>query len=308
MDEARSERSIDAQITLAEALIRVTHRLATFGPSARDEALWLTANCLGISRTILLTDPQRRIDTDALARLDAWSVRRANGEPLAYLTGEREFWSLPLQVSPAVLVPRPETERLVELALEHGDALRCDGALRVLDLGTGSGAVAIAIAHERSQWRVTAVDRSPAALAVARANAALLALTQLEFLQGDWYSPFSADHPRRRFEIIVSNPPYVAADDPLMHGDSLRHEPYAALTPGTDALAALRAIIAAAPDHLVPNGWLLLEHGHAQGAAVREMLVSRGFAHVVSHPDLAGHERTTQGRLPAAHITSPEKS
>ena len=282
--------------TLSTALARATELLASLGADARDEASWLVMRCLAIGRAALASEPERPVDDADWQRLESWAVRRAAGEPLAYLTGEREFWSLPLQVTPAVLVPRPETELLVERALACGDALQSQRThpLRVLDLGTGSGAIALALAHERGTWEVTAIDRSSAALEIARANAARLDLGRVRFLQGDWFAPLVGE----RFDLIASNPPYVAADDPVLQGDSLRHEPHAALTPGADALAALRCIVEAAPVYLAPQGTLLLEHGHDQGPAVRALLVQRGFTHVVSHPDLAGHERVTRGSLP----------
>jgi release factor glutamine methyltransferase len=249
---------------------------------------------LGLGRSALFSMPERPLTPPETARVMDWATRRADGVPLAYLCGEREFWSLPLRVGPAVLVPRPETETLVARALITGDAW-CRStatAASTLDLGTGSGAIALAIAVERPDWPVTAIERSPAALAVARENARLLKVGRLEFLAGDWFAPLGT----RRFALVVSNPPYVAADDPVLHGDSLRHEPRAALTPGIDALADLHALIDAAPDHLLPGGGLLLEHGADQAAAVRERLAARGYADIVSHRDPAGHERVTEGR------------
>lgn len=258
------------------------------------EALVLCA--LELPRSTLYADPDRLLSPSEQQRIEAWVVRRARGEPLAYLSGEREFWSLTFEVSPAVLVPRPETELLVERALRAGDALETAGLAlpSVLDLGTGSGAIAIAIAHERPDWRVSAIERSVAALAIARRNAARHAVPQIEWLEGSWFTPV----PGRRFHVLVSNPPYVAGDDPLLGGDSLRHEPREALTPGDDALADLTHLIDNAPTHLEPGGTLLLEHGATQGAVLRQKLVARGFAHVVSHPDLSGHERVTEGRWP----------
>jgi len=281
----------------------VTHAARALEPllgvGSGREAATLTLACLGLPRSALVTDPERPLTGAETARLADWTARRAAGVPLAYLVGRRGFWSLDLSVSPAVLVPRPETELLVERALRTGDGL--GASVRALDLGTGSGAIALAIAHERPGWRLTAVERSPEALAVARGNALRLGLDRVEFLAGDWFAPVGA----RRFDLVVSNPPYVAADDPVLQGDSLRHEPRGALTPGPDALAALHAIIDAAPAHLPPGGALLLEHGATQGAAVRARLATRGYADIVSHRDPAGHERVTEARLPPD--PSPER-
>lgn len=288
-------------VTLAEAVAAAVTALASLlGQEARREAETLVLTCLGLPRSMLVTAPDRRLTDPETVRVREWTRRRADGEPLAYLAGEREFWSLPLAVSPAVLVPRPETELLVERALQAGDAWHAARSgvagdpVAVLDLGTGSGAIALAIAVERPAWQVTAVDRSAAALATARTNAARLGLTRVGFLEGDWFGPLAG----RRYAVIASNPPYVAADDPVLRGDSLRHEPREALTPGADALAALHAIIDAAAGHLLPQGALLLEHGATQGSAVRARLAARGFAGIVSHRDPAGHERVTEARLP----------
>jgi len=189
-------------------------------------------------------------------------------------------------VDPGVLVPRPETELLVERAL----ALLPQPHASVCDLGTGSGAIARARARERRQWRVLATDVSAAALAVARRNAAALGLTDVELREGDWYAPLGDE----RFDLLVSNPPYVAQDDPALA--QLAHEPRLALTPGADALASLETLARGAPAHLNAGGWLILEHGATQGAAVRAALVLAGLRHVRSHPDLAGHERATEGQ------------
>ena len=210
------------------------------------------------------------------------------GEPVAYIVGSKEFWSLRFGVNGSVLVPRPETELLVERAL----ALGTDAGLRVLDLGTGAGAIALALAHERPQWRIAATELSAEALTVATRNAAALKLPQVEFLRGAWFEPLAG----RRFDLIVSNPPYVAAADPALCSGDLRHEPRDALTPGADALAALRHIIRAAPAHLARGGWLLLEHGATQAADVARELVVRGFRHVRSQRDLAGHERMSEAQ------------
>ena len=267
------------------------------GSEARREAETVVLTALGLGRSALFSMPEQPLTPPETARVMDWATRRADGVPLAYLCGEREFWSLPLRVGPAVLVPRPETETLVARALITGDAWCRSTATSAstLDLGTGSGAIALAIAVERPDWPVTAIERSPAALAVARENARLLKVGRLEFLAGDWFAPLGT----RRFALVVSNPPYVAADDPVLHGDSLRHEPRAARI-GDGALggdlADLHALIDAAPDHLLPGGGLLLEHGADQAAAVRERLAARGYADIVSHRDPAGHERVTEGR------------
>lgn len=241
------------------------------------------------SRADLMACADEPVPQDVATRFVAACARRIAGEPVAYLLGRREFWSLDFEVTPAVLVPRPETELLVERAL----ALGPPGAARAADLGTGSGAIAVALARERRGWRIVATDVSAPALAVARANAAALGATGIEFLAGSWFGPLGAV----RFDLLVSNPPYVAADDPALADPALAFEPPIALTPaGGDALAALRILARGAAAHLLPGGWLLLEHGASQGREVRAELVAAGFGHVRSHRDLAGHERMTEGR------------
>jgi release factor glutamine methyltransferase len=274
---------------LSEGVQRLQQASAAAGGSATPDldAEVLLAHVLSVPRTRLRSHPAEPA-AEGAASYRRLIERRALGEPLAYLTGTREFWSLPLRVTPAVLVPRPETEFLVERAL----ALRSEPHGHAADLGTGSGAVALALASERPHWRVTATDLSREALAVARANAAQLAIGSVDFRQGSWFAPLAGE----RFDLIVSNPPYVAADDPALDDPALAYEPRLALTPGADALACLRAIARDAPQHLNRGGWLLLEHGAAQGAALRHELVLAGFRYVRSHPDLAGHERITEGR------------
>jgi release factor glutamine methyltransferase len=273
--------------TVASLLAEGERTLARAAGSggARLDAQLLLAWVLARSRAQLLADAQNPAAEAQAAAYRRLLARRAAGEPLAYLTGRREFWSLELAVTPAVLIPRPETEILVERALALGPA-----AARVADLGTGSGAIALAIARERPAWRVVATDISAPALAVARANAAALGLGEVEFLEGSWFEPLRGE----RFELIVSNPPYVAAGDAALA--ALGFEPAAALTPGADGLAALRLLARGAAAHLAPGGWLLLEHGAAQGEALRRELVAAGFTHVRSHRDLAAHERMTEGQ------------
>jgi release factor glutamine methyltransferase len=263
--------------------------LAAYNEVSRADAGILLAACLGRSRAQILARPEASIAAAAARRFAALMERRARGEPIAYLLGEKEFWSLPLKVTRDVLVPRPETETLVEAALA---ACPADQPLEVLDLGTGSGAIALALARERARWRVTATDESAAALAVARENAQRLGLERVELLAGRWFEPLGA----RRFDLIASNPPYVAEGDPALAVPELTFEPRSALVAGPTGLEALREIIAAAPAHLRRGGRLLLEHGHDQALAVRELLESAGFSTIASFPDLAGHERVTSGK------------
>ncbi|MEB1529193.1 peptide chain release factor N(5)-glutamine methyltransferase [Xanthomonas sp. WHRI 7945] len=218
--------------------------------------------------------------------------RRAQGEPVAYLTGRRGFWTLDLAVGPATLIPRADTERLVELALERVDAAP---GRRIADLGTGSGAIALALASERPQAQVLATDLSEAALAVAQANARAHRLDNVAFAHGAWLAPLAG----QRFDLIASNPPYIAAGDPHLAQGDLRYEPASALASGADGLDDIRQIVAAAPAHLLPGGWLLLEHGWDQGEAVRALLTGAGFDAVATHQDLEARDRVSLGRRPA---------
>jgi release factor glutamine methyltransferase len=256
----------------------------------RDDAEWLLAHVLGRPRSWLFAFGDRAVEADDATRYRALVARREAGEPVAYLTGRRGFWTFELEVTPATLVPRPETERLVELALER---LPAGGAPRIADLGTGSGAVALALASERPAAQVVATDASEAALDVARRNAAALGLRNIEFRHGDWFACLSGE----RFDLVASNPPYIEADDP--HLDALRHEPAAALASGAEGLDAIRTIARDAPAHLRRGGWLLLEHGWRQGGAVRALLAEAGFAGVATLQDLEARDRVTLGRIPS---------
>jgi len=272
--------------TIAETVKHAAQTLNPHSESPRLDAELLLANILGLSRSALIArggEPVDSSDERAYAELIA---KRAGGVPIAYLTGRREFWSLPLKVSPAVLVPRPETELLVEHALA---LLPRDEVCSVLDLGTGSGAIALSLAHERPHWAIAAVDNSPAALEVAACNSQKLKLSHVRWLCGSWFDAV----PRERFHLIVANPPYIAAADPALK--SLGAEPAAALIAGPTGLEALRAIIAEAPKHLYARGWLALEHGITQGQDVAQQLQEHGFTSIRTYPDFSGRPRITLG-------------
>ncbi|MBI3375735.1 MAG: peptide chain release factor N(5)-glutamine methyltransferase [Betaproteobacteria bacterium] len=268
--------------------MKVGEALAASGLSI-VEARLLLERATGWPRVTLIARPEHELSEPAARDFIALSERRRAGEPVAYLLCEREFYGLSLAVGPAVLIPRPESELLVELALER---LAPGASDRVLDLGTGSGAVALAIKHERPDAAVCAVEASPAALEVARSNARRLALV-IEFFEGRWFEPLGA----RRFELIVGNPPYVARGDPYLATGDLRFEPREALVAGADGLDAIREIVKAAAAYLEPGGWICLEHGIGQGAAVRALFAQAGLADVQSWPDLAGIARVTGARL-----------
>ena len=249
----------------------------------------LLCEATGLSRVQLITQGDRALTPDEASRLDDLVARRLRGEPIAYIVGRREFFGLDFQVGPAVLIPRPDTELIVELSLDRLP----ENAPRLLDMGTGSGAIAVAVAHTRPDADVTALDVSPDALAVAQANAAANG-ARVRFLESSWFDALAA---AEVFDVIASNPPYIAAgDEHLVQGD-LRFEPVGALTDHADGLSALRIIIQGSPRHLVPGGWLLLEHGYDQAAAVRALLAEAGFTDVHSWQDLAGIERVSGGRF-----------
>lgn len=250
----------------------------------------LASHALGLTRVQLITQSERPLSAEEAQNLTALILRRLAGEPIAYIVGQREFFGLSFIVTPAVLIPRPETELLVELALERLPPQGKGG--RVLDLGTGSGAIAVAIAHQRPDASVTALDASADALAVARKNAEHNH-ARVQFLHSDWYAALAQE----RFDVIVSNPPYIEKNDPHLAQGDLRFEPADALTDHADGLSDLRIIVAGAARHLVEGGWLLMEHGYDQAEAVRALLRSHGFTHVQSWQDLAGIERASGGCL-----------
>lgn len=258
-------------------------------PTPRLDAELLLAQALGKSRSYLRTWAEREVDAAQQARFAADLERRRAGEPVAYILGRQGFWSLELEVAPHTLIPRPDTELLVETTL----ALLPAAPAAILDLGTGTGAIALALASERPAWRVTGVDRVPEAVALAERNRTRLKLDSAAFAESHWFGALAG----QRYHAIVSNPPYIAAADHHLDQGDVRFEPSSALVAGEDGLDDIRLIVAQAPDHLEAGGWLLLEHGFDQAAAVRELLAARGFTAVESWRDLGGHERISLGRF-----------
>lgn len=273
-----------------ELLARAGEVLEPVSDTPRLDAELLLGHVLGVNRAVLRARSERPVAPEAAIRFTDLLKRRASGEPVAYLTGRRGFWTLELAVGPGVLVPRPETELLVEAVVGR---LRDHPAPAILDLGTGSGAIALAIASELPTAAVTGVDASIAALETARRNALESGLERVRFLAGEWYGPCAG----QRFDAVVSNPPYLAASD--AHLPALVHEPAAALVAGPTGLEALSAIVSGAPRHLLPGALLLLEHGAEQGPAVRAACAAAGLEGIETTRDLAGHERMTASRAPA---------
>ena len=259
-------------------------------PSARLDAELLLAAALGKSRSYLHTWPEKIVSSESALTFAEYLLRRRAGEPVAYILGQQGFWKLDLEVAPHTLIPRPDTELLVETAL---DLLPASPA-RVLDLGTGSGAIALALASERPAWHITAVDRVLEAVALAERNRQRLQLDNVHVLTSHWFSALDG----QRFDLIISNPPYIAAGDVHLGQSDVRFEPESALVAGVDGLDDIREIIQAAPQHLNAGGQLMLEHGYDQAAAVRQLLLDAGFEQVESRKDLGTHERITLGRLP----------
>jgi len=276
-------------LKVAELLREAAARLP--GDDARHEAEQLLIHVLGVERAWLFAHATDTVDEDSRQRFERLLTRRAEGHPLAYLLGRRGFWTLDLQVNAATLIPRPETELLVEQALAR---LPADDMVRVADMGTGSGAIALSIASERPLATVMATDLLGPALAVAVKNAQAHGLDNVWFRRGHWYAALGAD----RFDMIVSNPPYIAAGDPHLAQGDLRFEPPPALASGADGLDAIREIIGGAHEHLVAGGWLLLEHGWDQGEAIRALLVQAGFDQAQTVQDLEQRDRVTLGRWP----------
>lgn len=278
-------------ISVAQALRQACQRIAY------TDARILLQHSLSVNHAFILTHPDQALSSAQQQYFSRLVARRMNGEPVAYLIGECGFYDLTLKVTPDVLIPRPETEILVELALMRLSAENSSRS-RILDLGTGSGAVALTLARHCSQANVVAVDLSPAAVSIARENADNLNIDNVFIAGGNWFSELSGE----KFDLIVSNPPYVAKNDPHLSQGDLRFEPRMALSASNDGLSCIRTIIAGASDYLVAGGWLLFEHGYDQAAACRQLLDTAGFAETFSHPDLAGIMRVSGGR----YISSPQ--
>lgn len=291
---------MSAPPTYRQAQRAAAERLASLSHASPElEAALLLCHLLGVTRSHLFAWPDKSLTQQQQANYEHLIQRRLAGEPIAYITGEREFWSLRLQVNEQTLIPRPETELLVERALAHLVETDRPG---IADLGTGSGAIALALASERADALIHASDRSAAALEVARGNSQRHDLTNLRFFQGDWFEALPA---QQRYQLIVSNPPYIEAADPHLGQGDLPREPRQALVSGADGLADIRLIANQAPAHLVEGGWLLLEHGYSQGEAVRRILHEAGFVQVRTLSDLAGQPRLSEGCLPASRPPRP---
>ena len=280
---------LQARSSIGQLLRTGWQQLGEMSPSPRLDAELLLARASGLDRAGLIKHGDECLSCEQVEIFAALLTARAAGTPIAYLLGQREFWSLAFVVTDCTLIPRPETELLVEAAL---GLIERNAIHRLADLGTGAGTIALAIAHEHKHLDITATDLSEPALAIARANAARFGLDRIRFLPGDWFVPLAG----QKFDLIVSNPPYVAEGDPHLEEGDVRFEPRAALTAGRDGLDAIRRIVADAPAHLHQEGWLLLEHGHDQGAAVRALLADHGFEAVSTRVDLAGLDRMTLGR------------
>ncbi len=275
--------------SITQYIERAVAALTPCSPSPRLDAEALMMHVCAIDRAGIITRHGEMLGDKQVEQLDSLLLRRKSGEPIAYLTGKREFWSLDLHVSHHTLIPRPETEILVEHALAR---IPHDAVWDIADLGTGSGAIALAIISERRNCRIVATDLSSAALEIARENARSHSFDQITFQEGHWFAALAG----RQFDMLVSNPPYVCEGDAHLNTGDVRFEPDLALVAGSDGLSAIREIAEGARAHLRPGAWLLLEHGFDQAHAVRDILGRHGYRRCESHPDLAGHVRITVGR------------
>ena len=281
-------------LTLATAVQRSKLILEQAGiESAAIDARVLVKHVCDVNDTYLFTYPEKPLSEPQQVLLDEVLNRRAEGEPVAYIVGYRDFWDLRLFVSPATLIPRPETELLVETAL----AKCSQTSIRACDLGAGTGAIALALAKEQPNWQLTGVDLVDEAVALAQRNATHLGLSNVTFMQSSWFAALSG----KTFELIVSNPPYVEPDSPYLQQGDLRFEPDSALTAANNGMADIAHIVSLAPDFLAIDGWLMIEHGHAQAESVQQLLTERGFNHIESVYDIQNHPRVTLGQWQAQH-------
>ncbi|WP_428771831.1 peptide chain release factor N(5)-glutamine methyltransferase [Vibrio sp.] len=282
---------MSATTTVQQALDNACARLTASGSDSPSlDAAVLLCHSLGKPRSFLFTWPDKILDAEQLAAFEQLLLRREQGEPVAYITGEREFWSLPLKVAPATLIPRPDTERLVELALDKAAQVQGD----ILDLGTGTGAIALALASELPQRQVTGIDLRPEAAQLAAENAAHLAINNCQFLHGSWFEPLPSG---TKFALIVSNPPYIDDRDPHLGQGDVRFEPRSALVADEQGLADIRHIATYARQYLQDGGWLLFEHGYDQAEAARQLLTQLGYQQVATEKDYGGNDRVTFGQL-----------
>jgi release factor glutamine methyltransferase len=274
--------------TIQQNLARASE-LESVSDSARLDVELLLAECFQRDRTYLYTWPEKQLSDDQQTQFENLLARRLNGEPVAHILGEREFWSLPLEVNPSTLIPRPDTERLVEVVLD----LSLGKQSRVLDLGTGTGAIALALASEFPEWKITAVDQSVDAVELASRNRDKLGFSQVEVLQSNWFSAITG----QQFDVIVSNPPYIDETDIHLQQGDVRFEPLSALVAPDQGLADIRHIAEQATRHLAASGWLVVEHGYQQAEAVQDIFRQHGFSQVKTEQDYGGNDRVTLGQL-----------
>ena len=287
--------SLPASISIGSLLREMSQTLKSSSPTPQLDAEVLLMHVTGLNRAEVITQQTALLDNDQVLRVQNLLARRQTGEPIAYITGTREFWSMELTVTPATLIPRPETELLVEQALAR---IPKNAAWKIADLGTGTGAVALALAKERPRCHLIATDISPAALETAQANKKKLGANNVELRHGDWFVALANE----KLDMIVSNPPYVNSDDPHLAQGDVRFEPREALMAGADGLDAIRHIAHLARQYLKPNGWLLLEHGWQQASAINRLLYQHGYRDIVCYQDAASHDRVSAAMNTDAHV------
>ena len=284
-------------MTTVSVLLQRSAELRPASDSALLDTELLLCHCLNVDRTWLKTWPDHQLQDAEIAEFDQLFTRRLRGEPVAFIVGSQGFWTLDLCVSPHTLIPRPETELIVEQALQ----LALPAASQVLDLGTGTGAIALALATERPEWQIMGVDVQPQGVELAEHNRRLHQLNNVSILQSDWFSALASAQPSKKFDLIVSNPPYIEAEDSHLLVGDVRFEPASALLAGVDGLDDLRLIIGQSSGFLQQAGWLMVEHGYNQGASVRDLFVAAGFQSVVTYADYNQLDRITLGCLPGSY-------